>query len=169
MNACASHACYKNDSPPTPHPSLQNNLCIVFSLDVFFESLPKFCPLFHPLCWFWCETVGSQHFSEGAARHLSWQSIRLKCQMQYWCRFDSQVQQGSFLPESAFCADSLEVLHSPHTQAHASTPACTFKIPNTGSHTIGHMKILHAEAGMDSAALAAAVALSRWGDPHFWH
>ena len=37
---------------------------------------------------------------------LSWQSIRVaSC----WCRFDSLVRQGNFLPESTFSADSLTV------------------------------------------------------------
>ena len=40
------------------------------------------------------------------------------------------------------------------------------KIPSTGSHSVGNTEILHAFVEMSSAALAAAVALPRYGDPN---
>ena len=54
-------------------------------------------------------------------------------------------------------------------QSHAPTAVRPLKISNTGSHIplFGHMKILHTLVGMGSAALAAAVASPRQGDPNF--
>ena len=80
---------------------------------------------------------------------------RLESQVQYWCRFKPPVQQGIFLPESAFSADAVHT--APHVQAHASTSVPTLKIPNTGNYTNGCMEIQHTLIGMDSTALAAAV------------
>ena len=37
----------------------------------------------------------------------------LKSQVQYWCGFESLMQQGIFLPESTFGADSLTVFVQP--------------------------------------------------------
>ena len=56
-------------------------------------------------------------------------------------------------------------LPCPCVQLHASTSTCMLKIPNTGSYT--HKKIMHTLVRMNSAALAAAVAVPMWGSPHF--
>ena len=59
-------------------------------------------------------------------------SVRLKSLTQYWPGFESQVRQRSFLPESAFSADSYTV----RVQSHAPASLRSLKIPNTGGHTI---------------------------------
>ena len=63
-----------------------------------------------------------------------------------------------FPPESAFSADSLTVFVQPSClKSHASS-ARTLKIPKTGCHTVGHVRIHPTLTGMDIAALAAAAA-----------
>ena len=62
-----------------------------------------------------------------------WYSVGPAC---CWSRFDSQVQQGIFLPEPTFSADSLTV---------SIQPSCATACINICAHPKHwHMKILHA-------------------------
>ena len=67
---------------------------------------------------------------------LSWYSIWLKMHMQYGCRFESKMRQGIVILHQFPVPTFLWCPYSPHVQLCASTSVCTFKIPNTGSHTI---------------------------------
>ena len=74
---------------------------------------------------------------------------------------DQKARLNTDVPKSTLNADPCKCSYSPCVQLHASPSVCTLKIPNTGSHIIGHVKILHTLSlvGMGSAALASAVAI----------
>ena len=60
-----------------------------------------------------------------------------------------------------------QCLHSPRVQPHASTFARTVKIPSAGisiAYTMTHLNTARTGSNGHSAALAAAVALPKYGD-----
>ena len=64
-----------------------------------------------------------------------------------------------FLSHSQLSVQTLlQCLYSSCMLLHAS---CTLKIPNAGSHAVGHTEILHTLVEMGSTALAAAAAVPR--------
>ena len=100
-----------------------------------------------------------------------------KGQVQYWCRADPLLKARELPPESTSSADAVYcVLYSHCLQPHASTSVLTVKKSPTQSPTplSAHTETLCTQVRMGSTALAAAVAVTRWGHPNFpqrgkWH
>ena len=76
-----------------------------------------------------------------------------------------------FLPESSFSADSYGVRTAPVCNRMLQHQCTRLTIPNAGwvpfCTLFGHAKIVRTPVEMGSAALAAAAALPRQGDPNF--
>ena len=90
---------------------------------------------------------------------LSWYSIGPKSQVQYWLGFNTLVQQGIFLPEQTFSC----CLHSPTCNRMHQHLFTSWNLQTLAAIPMsGHVKILHAQMAMGSAALAAAAALPGW-------
>ena len=88
--------------------------------------------------------------------------VWLKSQVQYWCGFESLMQQGIFLPESTFSANSLTVFVQPPCAIAWLNISVCVKDPHTLAAVplFGHMEIQHTLIGMGSAALVAAAPFS---------
>ena len=86
----------------------------------------------------------------------------LKSQVQCWCGFESLMQQGIFLPESTFSADSLTVFVQPLCAIAWLNICVCVKNPQTlaAIPLFGHMEIQHTLIGTGSAALVAAAPCS---------
>ena len=89
---------------------------------------------------------------------LSWHSVRLKSQTQYWRGLSPWCGKWFFSQNQLSVQTLLRCPYSLRVQLNVSVAVCTLKIPNTGSHTtVWTTKMLHTLIRMGSAAFAAAV------------